>query len=61
MVVRHEFRYCRSCFGMIKKNSMKRNDIFRSLKYSNCVLFADDTTIYIVGENLKFSKNEVTV
>ena len=31
------------------------NDLHRSLRYSKCVLFADDT-IYIVGRNLKFLK-----
>ena len=30
------------------------NDLFRSLTYSKWILFADDTTIYIIGNSLKF-------
>ena len=29
------------------------NDIFVSLRYSNCILFADDTTIYVMGRNIR--------
>ena len=30
--------------------------MFEYLRYSNCILFADDTTIYVIGQNLRFLK-----
>lgn len=30
------------------------NDLHRSLKLGNCVLFADDTTVFVLGRNIKF-------
>ena len=30
------------------------NDLHKSLKWSSAILYADDTTIYVVGSNLKF-------
>ena len=30
------------------------NDINKSIKYSNLILYADDTTIYLLGKNLRF-------
>ena len=32
------------------------NDLVKSLKYSSCILYADDTTIYLIGKNLHFMK-----
>ena len=32
------------------------NDVKKCLKYSSCILFADDTTIYVIGKNLKCLK-----
>lgn len=34
--------------------SVMINDIKNSLKLSDCILFADDTTIYLFGRNVKF-------
>ena len=28
--------------------------MYEHLRFSNCILFADDTTIYIIGRNLRF-------
>ena len=40
------------------------NDLHKCLKYSNCVQFADDTTIYVTGESLndtfKYLNNDLT-
>ena len=30
------------------------NDLQKSLRYSQCILFADDTTIYLIEKNVKF-------
>ena len=35
------------------------NDLRKSLRYSDCILFADDTTIYIIGKNLRFLKTKL--
>lgn len=34
--------------------SVMVNDLFKALKLSSCILFADDTTIYLFGKNLHF-------
>ena len=31
-------------------------NMFDYLRFNNCILFADDTTIYVIGRNLKFLK-----
>ena len=35
------------------------NDMKRSLRYCQCILFADDTTIYLVGTNIKFLRQKI--
>ena len=35
------------------------NDLCNSLKYGNSILFADDTTIYIIGRNLQLLKLKI--
>ena len=30
------------------------NDLFKCLKYSSCILYADNTTIFLIGRSLKF-------
>ena len=30
------------------------NDMFNCLKFTSCILYADDTTIYVIGKSLKF-------
>ena len=30
--------------------------MFEYLRFSNCILFADDTTIYVIGRNIRFLK-----
>ena len=35
------------------------NDLVKTLKFSNCVTFADDTTIFASGSNLKFLYHKV--
>ena len=32
------------------------NDMTQVLKHSNCLLYADDTTIYVIGRNIRFMK-----
>ena len=32
------------------------NDLHKCLKFSNSILYADDTTIYVIGRNLRFMK-----
>ena len=35
------------------------NDIYKSLRYSTCILFADDTTIYLIGNSLRFIRTKL--
>ena len=35
------------------------NDMIRCLKYSSNILFADDTTIYVIGQNIKFLQHKI--
>ena len=34
--------------------SIIANDLTKCLKFSNCIMFADDTTVYISGKNINF-------
>lgn len=34
--------------------SIQINDLRSSLKLSDCILFADDTTLFVFGQNVKF-------
>ena len=35
------------------------NSMFEFLRFSNCILFADDTTVYVTGRNIRFLKTKL--